>query len=121
MLHVAPWASTSSNSHSIQYGSVSTNVPSMSHRTAAGRRRARSDRLVEDMRHRGYWLFGEAADDLVKYDRVDGQGGPATFEDGFVDRSWRDAVTSTEVCASDGIRRQAKAAIDQRGAHDGPP
>src|SRR3954454_124701 len=144
MLHVPPWASTSSNSHSIQYGSVSTNVPSMSHRTPPGRRRARSDRLVEDMRHRGYsqksaiqppcgvpgctrvvgqhstaenrWS-GEGAE----RNGVDGQGGPATFEDGFVDRSWRDAVTSTEVCARDGICRQAKAAIDQRGARDGPP
>src|SRR4051812_9273600 len=57
----------------------------------------------------------------AEQDGVDGQGGPATFEDGFVDRSWRDAVTSTEICAPDGIRRQAKAAIDQRGANDGAP
>ena len=37
-LHVPPYASTSSCSHAIQYGSVSTSVPSMSHRTAAGPR-----------------------------------------------------------------------------------
>ena len=35
-VHVPPKAATSSCSHAIQYGSVSTSVPSMSQRTAAG-------------------------------------------------------------------------------------
>ena len=35
-VHVPPNDATSSCSHAIQYGSVSTSVPSMSHRTAAG-------------------------------------------------------------------------------------
>ena len=35
-VHVPPNEATSSCSHAIQYGSVSTSVPSMSQRTAAG-------------------------------------------------------------------------------------
>ena len=80
LVPLPPNSATSSYSHSIQYGSVSTSVPSMSHSTAAGRGGATS-LLIGG--HGGCDPSGGA---------LQREGSPPALEHGLEDGAGRDAV-----------------------------